>query len=97
MGIGKQIVNRTEKLFWLAFTKREGVESSEYKSCNTFLHWTEIRCKELSYYALAPTNFREMAASYFVNVSEEEIFIMNENAIPRNTKHHMQQIVKNAF
>jgi len=28
-----------------------------------------------------------MAASRFVDVSEEEINIMRENAIPRNTKH----------
>ena len=27
------------------------------------------------------------AASRFVNVSEEEIILMKENAIPRNTKH----------
>ena len=27
-----------------------------------------------------------MAASHFVNVSEEEIIKMKENAIPRNTK-----------
>ena len=27
------------------------------------------------------------AASRFVNVSEEEINLMKENAIPRNTKH----------
>ena len=29
----------------------------------------------------------EIAASRFVNVSEEEINLMKENAIPRNTKH----------
>ena len=29
----------------------------------------------------------KMAASRFVDVSEEEINIMKENAIPRNTKH----------
>ena len=29
----------------------------------------------------------KIAASRFVNVYEEEINIMNENAIPRNTKH----------
>ena len=28
-----------------------------------------------------------MAASRFVDVSEEEINLMKENAIPRNTKH----------
>ena len=32
------------------------------------------------------TNF-QIAASRFVNVSEEEINLMKENAIPRNTKH----------
>ena len=31
-------------------------------------------------------NFK-MAASRFVNESEEEINLMKENAIPRNTKH----------
>ena len=29
----------------------------------------------------------KIAASRFVNVSEEEINLMKENAIPRNTKH----------
>ena len=29
----------------------------------------------------------KIAASRFVNVSEEEINFMKENAIPRNTKH----------
>ena len=29
----------------------------------------------------------KMAASRFVDVSEEEINLMKENAIPRNTKH----------
>jgi hypothetical protein len=29
----------------------------------------------------------KLAASRFVDVSEEEINIMKENAIPRNTKH----------
>ena len=29
----------------------------------------------------------KIAASHFVNVSEEEINLMNENAILRNTKH----------
>ena len=29
----------------------------------------------------------KIAASRFVNVSEVEINLMNENAIPRNTKH----------
>jgi len=29
----------------------------------------------------------EMAASRFVDVSEEDINLMKENAIPRNTKH----------
>ena len=29
----------------------------------------------------------KIAASRFVNVSEEEISLMKENAIPRNTKH----------
>ena len=29
----------------------------------------------------------KIAASRFVNVSEEEINLMNENAIPRNTNH----------
>ena len=33
------------------------------------------------------TNFQNIAASRFVNVSEEEINLMKENAIPRNTKH----------
>ena len=32
------------------------------------------------------TNF-QIAASHLVNVSEEEINLMKENAIPRNTKH----------
>ena len=32
------------------------------------------------------TNFQK-AASRFVNVSEEEINLMKENTIPRNTKH----------
>ena len=32
------------------------------------------------------TNF-QIAASRFVNVSEEKINLMKENAIPRNTKH----------
>jgi len=32
------------------------------------------------------TNF-QMAASRFVDVSEEKINLMKENAIPRNTKH----------
>ena len=32
------------------------------------------------------TNF-QMAASQFVDVSEEEINLMKENDIPRNTKH----------
>ena len=29
----------------------------------------------------------KIGASRFVNVSEEEINLMNQNAIPRNTKH----------
>ena len=29
----------------------------------------------------------KIAASRFVNISEEEINLMKENAIPRNTKH----------
>ena len=29
----------------------------------------------------------KIAASRFVNISEEEIKLMKENAIPRNTKH----------
>ena len=29
----------------------------------------------------------KIAASRFVNVSEEEVNLMKENAIPRNTKH----------
>ena len=29
----------------------------------------------------------KIATSHFVNVSEEEINLMKENAIPRNTKH----------
>ena len=29
----------------------------------------------------------KIAASHFVDVSEEEINLMKENAIPRNTKH----------
>jgi len=28
-----------------------------------------------------------MAASHFVDVPEEEIILLKENAIPRNTKH----------
>ena len=31
----------------------------------------------------------KIAASHFVNVSEEEINLMKENAIPRNTKGKM--------
>ena len=31
--------------------------------------------------------FKIAASSRFVNVSEEEINLMKENAIPRNTKH----------
>ena len=34
-----------------------------------------------------PTQIFKIAASRFVNVSEEEINLMKENAIPRNTKH----------
>ena len=29
----------------------------------------------------------KMAASRFVDVSEDEIYLMKENAIPKNTKH----------
>ena len=32
----------------------------------------------------------KIAASRFVNVSEEEVNLMKENAIPRNTKHATQ-------
>ena len=34
----------------------------------------------------------KIAASRFVNVSEEEINLMKENAIPRNTKHDLSLI-----
>ena len=33
------------------------------------------------------TNFQKKTASRFVNVSEEYINLMKEDAIPRNTKH----------
>ena len=33
------------------------------------------------------TNFLKITVSRFVNVSEKEINLMKENAIPRNTKH----------
>ena len=36
---------------------------------------------------LAGGQIFKMAASRFVDVSEEEINLMKENAIPRNTKH----------
>ena len=38
------------------------------------------------FYPLFPPLFK-IAASRFVNVSEEEIHLMKENAIPRNNKH----------
>ena len=36
---------------------------------------------------IAGAQISKIAASRFVNVSEEEINLMKENAIPRNTKH----------
>ena len=33
----------------------------------------------------------KIAASRFLNLSEEEINLMKENAIPRNTKHAMHE------
>ena len=36
---------------------------------------------------IAGGQFFKMAASRFANVSEQEINVMKENAIPRNTKH----------
>ena len=38
-------------------------------------------------YNIAGGQIFKIAASRFVNVSEEEINLMKENAIPRNTKH----------
>lgn len=36
---------------------------------------------------IAGGQFFKMAASHFVNVSEEEVNFMKENAIPRSMKH----------
>ena len=38
-------------------------------------------------YIIAGGQIFKIAASRFVNVSEEEINLMKENVIPRNTKH----------
>ena len=46
-----------------------------------------FRCSHLRRGVIAGGQNFKIAASRFVNVSEEEIILMKENAIPRNTKH----------
>ena len=42
---------------------------------------------ECSMFLVLSTALFEMVASHFVEVSEEEMNIMKDNAIPRNAKH----------